>query len=100
MFPTVGTVIEESILDDLEAHVLPTVPEPTISLTYSPHSFPQFGFVVSERREGIIVESGAKRSVSPVAHFQFHVAVLTIASAWSGVNHLPIRSILDDCISF
>lgn len=100
VFPTVGVVIEGLILLDLEAHVLHTVHAPTISLTYSPHSFHPFGFVVSERREGIIVESGAERSVSPVAHFQFPVAVLTIASAWSGVNHFPIRSILDDCISF
>ena len=69
-----------SILLLFDAQVLPSH-APVISFTYSAHSFQSFGFVVSESRVGIIVPSGADKSDSPVAPFQFPVALLTIASA-------------------
>jgi len=60
--------------------VLPS-PAPVISFTYSAHSFPLFGFVVSDNRVGIIVPSTAPSNEAPLAHFQFPVAFLIILSA-------------------
>lgn len=45
---------------------LPNTEAHAISFTYSPHSFPPFGFVTAESRDGIIVLSGVSKSAFPV----------------------------------